>query len=153
MITRKRTEVKQYTYTRLAEIWKLNCHSVEIFYKGFINTRNTVFITQSYTSISLYHVVQCSLHLSRQKFLMFKKKKKRKIPHRNERVVPNASAATLFCQSQGHRHTVFVRRHPCMNTKLQTWKSSPAFQLSSSCHCGKKRECNKKDKEVLFGLR
>lgn len=84
--------------------------------------------------------------LSWLKFLSWvcKKKKENFSPHRNERVVLYAGPATPFSQSQGHRHAVAVCWHPCMNTKAQTWKSSPAFQLSSPHHCGKEDRLQQK---------
>lgn len=68
-----------------------------------------MFITRCSTSIRYNRVVQFALHPSWLKFLSWVcVKKKNNLPHRNERVVPNARAATLFSQSQGHRHAVAV---------------------------------------------
>lgn len=109
-----------------------------------------MFITHCSTSISLNCIFSSSSLLVKIPLAgLFKKKgkKKKNLPHRNERVAPNACAATPFRQSQGHRHALAVCWQPCMNTKARTWKSSPAFQLSSPRHCGENTDYIKKKKK------
>lgn len=62
-------------------------------------------------------------------------------------------ASTPFSQSQGHRHAVATRWHPCMNTKALTWKSRPAFPTPPSLLCREEdynEEEKKKPQEVVL---
>lgn len=137
------TEMLNTPTQGLAEIYKCNCFSI-----GEISQKDTQEMLCSLPAVLLQLGITVLFNLlfilpgwnSSRGFVL----KKRIISPTEMKGWCRMLAATLFSQSQGHRHAVAVCWHPCMNTKAQTWKSSPAFQLSSPCHCGKKIDYNKK---------
>lgn len=140
------------TRTQLHKGW-MKSENAFLLKKCPKGTWNVMFITHSSTSISLNCIFSSSSLLVKIPLTgLFKKKRGEKnLPHWNERVAPNACAATPFRQSQGHRHALAVCWQPCMNTKAWTWKSSPAFQLSFPRHCGKNTDYKKRKKKARQG--